>query len=91
MTKARDINAVTSLVNNMADGKADEERIARLRKRAEETEKMVSQLRQCVEVLRQKAGKIIVRLKICASTIYYSFCTVESSNVPAKVIVNLTC
>lgn len=39
----------------MADGMADEERIAQLRRRAEETEKMVSQLRQCVEVLKQKA------------------------------------
>jgi len=54
----------------MADDMADEERIARLQKRAEETEKMVSQLRQCVEVLKQKAGKTM-RLKTCASTIIY--------------------
>jgi len=44
----------------MAESKSDEERIARLRKRAEETEKMVSQLRRCVEALKQKAGKGIM-------------------------------
>ena len=76
---------------NMADGVADEERIARLRKRAEETEKMVSQLRQCVEVLKQKAGKVTVRVKCMRLNNLFSFCTVESSNAPAKVIMNLTC
>ena len=55
---ARDISVVmTSFSDSMADSKSDKERIARLQKRAEETEKLVSQLRRCVEVLKQKAGK----------------------------------
>ena len=57
MRNARDFNVVTSFSNGMAESKSDEVRIARLRQRAEETEKMVSQLRRCVEALKQKAGK----------------------------------
>lgn len=72
MTNARDKYMITSS-GNMADGVADEERIARLRKRAEETEKMVSQLRQCVEVLKQKAGEVKLRLKYMRLNNYFFF------------------
>lgn len=72
----------------MAENVVNEERIARLRKRAEETEKMVSQLRQCVEVLKQKAGKAILHSLVHAPQQFIIlFCVVESSNVPAKVTV----
>ena len=41
----------------MADEKVDDGRLAMLKKRADEAEKMVVKLRQCVEVLKRKAGK----------------------------------
>ncbi|XP_065916619.1 aminoacyl tRNA synthase complex-interacting multifunctional protein 1-like [Dysidea avara] len=41
----------------MADERIDEERLAKLKKRADEAEKMVVKLRQCVEVLKRKAAE----------------------------------
>ena len=43
----------------MADERIDEERLAKLKKRADEAEKMVVKLRQCVEVLKRKAGECL--------------------------------
>jgi len=43
----------------MADEKVDEERLTKLKKRADEAEKMVVKLRQCVEVLKRKAGECL--------------------------------